>query len=96
MFGGEPILTPRHLAKWLVLREQWPALGRAIALDPERLAEYEASRTPANGVSEEALELLCRDPPLGLVIERLVYFQPADRAPAPERADAPAAAATTR
>ena len=39
MFGGTPVLTPRHLAKWLVLREQWPALGRAIALEPELLME---------------------------------------------------------
>ncbi|HEX5619004.1 MAG TPA: P-loop NTPase fold protein [Solirubrobacteraceae bacterium] len=81
MFGGEPVLTPRHLAKWLVLREQWPALGRAIALEPELLAEYEATRTPSNGVSPEALELLTRDPPLRYVIERLVYFQPADKPP---------------
>jgi hypothetical protein len=84
MFGGDPVLTPRHLAKWLVLREQWPALGRAIVLDPEQLAEYESAGKPANGVSEEALELLCRDPPLGQVIERLVYFQPADTTPAAE------------
>ena len=81
MFGGEPMLTPRHLAKWLVLREQWPALGRAIALEPERLADYERVGSPANGVSAEALELLSRDPPLQYVIERLVYFQPAEVPP---------------
>jgi hypothetical protein len=77
MFGGEPTLTPAHLAKWLVLREQWPALGRAIALDPERLAELESAVGP-NGLAPEAYELICRDPHLGAVIERLVYFQPAD------------------
>jgi hypothetical protein len=79
MFGGQPVLTPRHLAKWLVLREQWPALGRTIALDPEVLAGYEATQTPENGLSAEMLELLGRDPPLGHVIERLVYFEPAER-----------------
>jgi hypothetical protein len=77
MFGGQPTLTPAHLAKWLVLREQWPALGRAIALEPERLAEMEGAAGP-NGVSPEAFELICRDPHLGAVIERLVYFQPAN------------------
>jgi hypothetical protein len=77
MFGGDPVLTPAHLAKWLVLREQWPALGRAIALEPESLAAMEAA-TSANGLSEEAFELMCRDPHLGEVIERLVHFEPAD------------------
>lgn len=77
MFGGDPVLTPAHLAKWLVLREQWPALGRSIALEPERLAALEAA-TSANGLSPEAFELVCRDPHLGGVIERLVHFEPAD------------------
>jgi hypothetical protein len=77
MFGGDPELRPAHLAKWLVLREQWPALGRAIAVAPDRLALLEAG--DANGdVTPQARELLERAPLLGDVIERLVYFQSAD------------------
>jgi KAP family P-loop domain len=81
MFGGQPVLTPGHLAKWLVLREQWPALARAIVLDPELLSQFEGSRTPGNGISPEALELLNDGLPLVNVIERLVYFQPAEAPP---------------
>jgi hypothetical protein len=76
MFGGEPQLTPAHLAKWLVLREQWPALGRRIAVEPEGLAQLQAA-----DVTPEAWELLCEEPPLVGVIERLVYFQPANGRP---------------
>jgi len=77
MFGGVPVLTPAHLAKWLVLREQWPALGRAIAVEPERLAVLESGNS-GDEVAPEASELLARGPRLSDVIERLVYFQPAD------------------
>ena len=77
MFGGVPELTPAHLAKWLVLREQWPALGRRIAVEPECLGQLQAAE-----VTAEAWELLSEEPPLVGVIERLVYFQPANgRAP---------------
>jgi hypothetical protein len=75
MFGGMPVLTPAHLAKWLVLREQWPAIARAIAREPEvlwHLERGEQERDP------ELTELLESEPRLGDVIERLVYFQPAD------------------
>ncbi len=77
MFGGTPKLTPEHLAKWLVLREQWPALGREIADEPERLADLE-SRNGGPTVAPEVYELLERGPRLSDVIERLVYFQPAN------------------
>jgi hypothetical protein len=76
MFGGTPELTPAHLAKWLVLREQWPALGRSIVVDPERLAALEGSARDGD-ISPEAWELLSRGPRLSEVIVRLVYFQPA-------------------
>lgn len=77
MFGGDPVLTPAHLAKWLVFREQWPALGRSIALEPQRLAELEAADEHGE-LTPEAAELLARQPHLGDVIQRLVYFQPAE------------------
>jgi hypothetical protein len=77
MFGGDPVLTPAHLAKWLVLREQWPALGRRIAFEPAVLTDLE-SRNAGAQVPAEVYELLERGPRLSDVIERLVYFQPAD------------------
>jgi hypothetical protein len=77
MFGGTPELTPEHLAKWLVVREQWPALSREIAVSPERLTALE-SRNADGEIPPEVYELLERKPRLSDVIERLVYFQPAD------------------
>ena len=79
MFGGVPELTPAHLAKWLVLREQWPAIARAAARDPELLMELESKNE-----DPELRELLGRDPRLGDVVERLVYFQPAENGRSPE------------
>ena len=81
MFGGVPVLTPAHLAKWLVLREQWPALARAVARDPEVLDELERG---AGKRDPELIELLDSGPPLGTVIERLIYFQPAENGRPPE------------
>ena len=75
MFGGMPVLTPAHLAKWLVLREQWPAIARAIAREPEVLEHLERGEQERD---PELTELLESEPRLGDVIERLVYFQPAD------------------
>jgi hypothetical protein len=81
MFGGDPELTPAHLAKWLVLREQCPAVARLIAREPQQL------RDPKPGMEEkyeqEIDELLSGDPCLADVIERLVYFQPAENGRAP-------------
>jgi hypothetical protein len=76
MFGGSPELTPAHLAKWLLLREQFPATARAIAREPKVLKELESA---GGGDDPELIELLFQTPPaLGAVIERLVYFQPAE------------------
>jgi KAP family P-loop domain len=77
MFGGAPELTPAHLAKWLVLREQCPAVARRIARELEQLSR------PTPGSPEEydheIDEYLAGDPCLADVIERLVYFQPAEK-----------------
>ncbi len=81
MFGGTPDLKPVHLAKWLVLREQWPALARAIARDPEVLDELERG---AGKRDPELVELLDSGEALGAVIERLIYFQPAENGHPPE------------
>jgi hypothetical protein len=75
MFGGAPVLTPAHLAKWLVLREQWPAIARAVAREPELLSHLERGDEEQDA---DLTELLASEPRLGEVIERLVYFQPAE------------------
>ena len=97
MFGGDPPLTPEHLAKWVVVTERWPAFARGVLVDPEILARLEAAAT--GGLLDEELascalqltdvlpltELLRGEPELAPLIERLIYFRPA----------APASAATT-
>lgn len=80
MFGGVPVLTPAHLAKWLVLREQYPAIARAVARDPEVLEELERG---AGERDPELVELLDSGPPLGALVERLIYFQPAENGRSP-------------
>ena len=50
-----PDLNPEHLAKWLVFREQCPALARAIARDPEVGEELERG---AGKRDPELVELL--------------------------------------
>jgi hypothetical protein len=89
MFGGDPPLQPEHIAKWIVLRERWPAIGRAVLLAPDLLPELErAAATDHFQTQLDALALkpndieeltdLLRDPPqLGALIERLIYFTPA-------------------
>lgn len=93
MFGGSPTLGPEHLAKWVALRERWPAIGRAVLRDPDVLARLEEAA--AAGQLETALhaetlhltdmtaliELLKALPSLAEVIERLVYFKPAEATP---------------
>ena len=81
MFGGDPTLTPSHLAKWLVLREQYPAIARAVTRDPEVLEELERG---AGQRDPELVELLDSGPALGAVVERLIHFQPAENGRTPE------------
>lgn len=87
MFGGDPPLEPGHLAKWVVLRERWHAVGRAVLLDPDLMNRLEAAavgdgselRFESLGlrVPDEELTQLLRTPPLlGGLIERLIYFMP--------------------
>jgi hypothetical protein len=89
MFG---LLVPEHLAKWLVLRERWPAIGRAVLDEPTVMRELEtaAHSGDLNGHREglvlnahedadELVALLVEEPPLAGVIERLIYFTPNGR-----------------
>lgn len=91
MFGGDPPLNPEHLAKWVVLRERWPAIGRAVLLSPELLRDLEdaaaadrvedrlnALALTPNDVGGLAALLIC-EPKLGALIERLIYFTPSAR-----------------
>jgi hypothetical protein len=88
MFGGSSKLQARDLARWIVLRARWPAVGQAVLRDPGFLAELEAAAESGDedaGILgaddvEELIALLRESPPLSRVIERLIYFIPADPA----------------
>jgi len=86
--GEQPVL-PMQLAKWLVLSERWPHLGRVLAAGPdafkalESLAESPSQRdefkkkltglAPSYAEDEELRKLIGAQPPLADVLERLVY-----------------------
>ncbi len=84
MFGGVPELTPAHLGKWIVLRERFPQLVEQIASRHAALAEREELSEPSikqlvgNQCSWELTRLMEEPPQLALLVERLIYFQPAD------------------
>ena len=107
MFGGTPSLDPEHLAKWVLLRERWPAIGRAVLKDPTILAGLEGAA--AAGGLPEALAahhiavsdvgslnaLLDSAPRLGAIIDRLLYFKMAEAVPPPASSVPAASAAAT-
>ena len=88
IFGGNPELTYRHLAKWVLIVEHWPRLGAALTREPDKIEILE------NCASIEALqeELKLIDPniratdqmfrvfsvaiPLSPILGRLVRFEP--------------------
>ena len=41
MLKGEQPLTPRQIAKWLVLAERWPLLRLSLSAEPKKMAELE-------------------------------------------------------
>jgi hypothetical protein len=90
MFGGTPELTSAHLGKWIVLRERFPRLaeqiaGRHAALgDGDELRELGIVRMAEQEGSKELMRLIEGEPPLAALVQRLVYFQPAE---AEERGD---------
>jgi len=89
MFGGSPILSPRHIGKWAVLCERWPELAQAISRAPELMVQLE-NRSHHNKVirrlaplyqGDEALKQFCLADPrtsLAAVMDRIVQFRPAD------------------
>jgi len=102
MFGGDPPLTPDHLGEWIVLRERWPWLVERVCAQPSEMARYEEFAAYGRDQLTEALAaqslagidelhaLLCTEPTLAPVIERLIRFQ----SPAPAVPAGGAAAAT--
>jgi hypothetical protein len=89
IFGGEPELTERHLTKWVILSEHWPALTRYLTSDPGAAAALETandlyeladalSRLPVRvAATEDLLAALTRGVRLTPVLERLVRFESA-------------------
>jgi hypothetical protein len=76
--------TVRQLEKWVVLRQRWPAVARAVREDPPRLGRLESSSTPEDLVEEleaahvaadsrdDLLSLLQEEPALAPVIDLLI------------------------
>lgn len=89
MFGGNPILSPRHIGKWAVLCERWPELAQAIARDPKSMTPLEDRSHHDHTIKklaplyqgDDALKLFCTadsGPLLANLIERIVQFRPAE------------------
>jgi hypothetical protein len=97
MFGGEPELEAKHLAKWIVLSERWPEIMWAVAQDPHVMKTLEAARDVnelravmdlqgirARGL-DELVSFLQGETKLEGVAERLAFFEPATRADTPSQ-----------
>jgi hypothetical protein len=105
MFGGEPRLTPDHLAKWVLLKEHWPLMARDVIIRPGVLGPLETAAAEDHlDAALDASNLTLTDvarltqflrevPTLGDVIERLVYFVPAGPASTAPPRKAPVRAA---
>ena len=87
-------MKSRHIGKWAVLCERWPALALAISEDPSLMVELESAstydkaiqRTEAGHVHGEDRELseFCLSPGeirLADVIRRIVQCAPAEDSP---------------
>lgn len=89
VFGGDPELTYRHLAKWVLIVEHWPRLGAALvrspmhigalehAADVDELQEVLTATVPGVYASMDLVQVLRDGIPLAPVLPRLVRFEPA-------------------
>ncbi len=88
MFGGRPMLSPRHIGKWAVLGERWPELLQEICRDPQIMKGLETVETHKAEIrrrvpvyeNDESLRDLCLSQAgvtLWPVIQRIVEFTPA-------------------
>jgi hypothetical protein len=90
MFGGSPPLEAVHLAKWVVLLERWPELGRALRADPHVIAPIEDAAdknpqamqdllhriAPEVTASADLAAFLRDETRLADLVERLIYYLP--------------------
>lgn len=91
IFGGDPELTYRHLAKWILIVEHWPRLGAALTREPSRMEAIEdcsnvealqgaiASTAPGVHATDELFQFLRDGIPLSPVLARLVRFEAWDK-----------------
>jgi hypothetical protein len=87
IFGGDPELTHRHLAKWVLIIEHWPRLGAALTREPAMMnALEEASNiselqtaldliSPGSRADDELFQVLQYGTSLSPVLARLVRFE---------------------
>jgi hypothetical protein len=81
MFGGDPALTAAHLGKWIVISERWPDIAAAIEAGYRGIkdeSDISAIQREIAPEESELKELLDDQPNLAGVLERLIYFTPAD------------------
>jgi hypothetical protein len=98
LVGGNAPLTPRHIGKWVALRERWPMLGALAAADARQIGLLEAaaaaddpgalaSLLPEGLVDDAELRLFLTSAPAlsdtAGVLVRLSYPPPADRSSGP-------------
>jgi hypothetical protein len=88
IFGGNPELTHRHLAKWVLILEHWPRLGAALTREPAKMQEIEECLTvemlgqvidsliSGTQVTDELFQFLRGGVPLSSILDRLVRFEP--------------------
>jgi hypothetical protein len=88
IFGGNPELTYRHLAKWILIIEHWPRLGAALTRDPDKMEALESCTDietlqqrlspidPNSRATDELLSVLSKAVPLSPILGRLVRFEP--------------------
>jgi hypothetical protein len=88
IFGGNPELTYRHLAKWVLIIEHWPRLGAILNRDPDKIEilencanvedlRHELGLIDPNIIASDGMfSVLAEAIPLAPVIGRLVRFEP--------------------
>lgn len=88
IFGGNPELTHRHLAKWVLIVEHWPRLGATLTREPNRIeiledcASIEALQEelklidPNIRATDQMFRVFSIAIPLSPILGRLVRFEP--------------------
>jgi hypothetical protein len=88
IFGGQPELTYRHLAKWVLIIEHWPRLGAALTRDPDKIGSLEncdnvkSLQDELNLIdtkiraTDELVSVLHEAVALSPILGRLVRFEP--------------------